>query len=197
MARTATRRSTLATTMFAGGSPPPTDVIPLPDMSLFNQGLSSADEQTMLRLLGVPGAKTANCSPVTGAITGRIKTANVGPFRVTGLDVAVDSLKAVFDEAELQIPDVVAAVKTAGMLCVRHKRHNSNSFSNHSWGTAIDLFFGKDVVAQSVAKTHRGCMQLAPFFNHKGWYWGAGFSGKSVDSMHFELAKETIRTAVG
>jgi D-alanyl-D-alanine carboxypeptidase len=88
---------------------------------------------------------------------------------------------------------VVAAVKNEGMLCVRHKRNNPNSFSNHSWGTAIDLFFGADVVQQGKHKTHRGCLQLAPFFNKHGWYWGAGFSGGSVDSMHFELAEETIR----
>jgi hypothetical protein len=46
-----------------------------------------------------------------------------------------------------------------------------------------------------VQKTYRGCLQLAPFFNKHGWYWGAGFSGKSVDSMHFELAEETIKSA--
>jgi hypothetical protein len=34
---------------------------------------------------------------------------------------------------------------------------------------------------------------LFPFFNAHGWYWGAEFSGDSVDSMHFELAEETIR----
>jgi len=84
-------------------------------------------------------------------------------------------------------------VKTEGMLCVRHKRNNPNSFSNHSWGAAIDLFFGRDVVGQGVRKTHRGVLKLAPIFNRHGWFWGAGFSGNSVDSMHFELAEETIR----
>ncbi len=116
---------------------------------------------------------------------------------MSGLDIAVNFLKLVFEEAEQQIPDVVAAVKTAGMLCVRHKRNNPNSFSNHSWGTAIDLYFGTDVVPQGVKKTHQGCLQLAPFFNQHGWYWGAGFSGASVDSMHFELAKETIQRELG
>ena len=82
------------------------------------------------------------------------------------------------------------------MLCVRHKRNNPNSFSNHSWGTAIDLFFGSAVVPQGVRKTERGCLLLAPFLNHHGWFWGAGFSGSSVDSMHFELSKETIRRMI-
>jgi hypothetical protein len=192
---TATRRSSSAR-MFSGASPPLTDRIPIPPASTFNVGLSSADEATMLRLLGIPGRKTENCSPATGDFRDRIKTGSVGPFRVTGLDLAVDLLKAAFDEAAQQIPDVVAAAKTAGMLCVRHKRNNPRSFSNHSWGTAIDLFFGSDVVPQGVRKTDRGCLLLAPFLNHHGWFWGAGFSGGSVDSMHFELSKETIQQEI-
>ena len=184
----------ISSRIFAGSSPPPTAIVPLPDMTKFNIGLSSADEATMLGLLGVPGAKTNNCSPATGAFKAKIKTDNVGPFRVTGLNVAVDLLKAAFADAEQQIPDVVAAVKTAGMLCVRHKRNNPNSFSNHSWGTAIDIFFGTAVVPQGVKKTHQGCLALAPFFNNQGLYWGAGFSGSSVDAMHFEVSKEKIRS---
>jgi D-alanyl-D-alanine carboxypeptidase len=173
----------------------PDAIVPIPPTNSFNQGLSSATEATMLQLLGRPGALTHDCGPVIGPIKARILSrVDVGPFVVSGLDIAVLSLKRVFADAEQQIPDVVAAAKTAGMLCVRAKRSNSRSFSNHSWGTAIDLFFGTSgVIPQGSRKTHRGCLQLAPFFNHHGWYWGAGFSGGSVDSMHFELAEETIR----
>jgi hypothetical protein len=189
--------SPLAATIFAGSSPAPSDVIPIPSSSSFNQGLTSADEQTMLRIFKTPGARTDQCSPVTGLIRNRIESRiNVGPFVVSGLDIAVASLKNVFDDAIQQIPDVVAIVKTAGMLCVRHKRNNPNSFSNHSWGTAIDLYFGTDVVPQGKPRTYRGCLQLTPFFNQHGWYWGAGFSGRSVDSMHFELSREAIQAAV-
>lgn len=78
----------------------------------------------------------------------------------------------------------------------RHKRNNRNSFSNHSWGTAIDLFFGTDVVPQGVRKTDRGCLLLVPFLNAKGYHWGGGFTGSSVDSMHFELSKETIEREI-
>jgi hypothetical protein len=172
----------------------PETLVAIPPANTFNQNLSSASEATMLQIFGVPGAKTQDCSPATGAFKQRIVSlVNVGPFKVSGLDIAVQLLKAVFDEAEQQIPNVVAAVKNDGMLCVRHKRMNSNSLSNHSWGTAIDLFFGHAAVPQGSHKTHRGCLQLAPFFNRHGWYWGAGFSGSSVDSMHFELAEQTIR----
>ncbi len=148
----------------------------------------------MLKKFGVPGQKTKKCSDPTGAFTARIvSNVNVGPLKVSGLDIAVAGLKAALSDAQAALPDVVAALKTDGMLCVRHKHTNPNSFSNHSWGTAIDLFFGKDVVDMGVPKTHRGLAQLAPFFNKHGWVWGAGFSGKSVDSMHFELADETIK----
>jgi D-alanyl-D-alanine carboxypeptidase len=192
-----TSRTSAAPVTRAALTPSPSTpgaIVGIPATNSFNQNLSSASESTMLKLLGVPGQKTKDCSPATGTFKQRVVTrVDVGPFKVSGLDVAVDSLKAVFAEAEEQIPNVVAAVKSDGMLCVRHKRGAANSFSNHSWGTAIDLFFGDAAVPQGTRKTHRGCLQLAPFFNKHGWYWGAGFSGKSVDSMHFELAEETIR----
>jgi len=172
------------------------DVVAIPPANTFNVGLHSASEATMLSLLGVPGNKTRDCSSPTGQFARRIKfNVDVGPFRVSGLDIAVASLKQIFDEAGATMPEVVAAVKTEGMLCVRHKRNNRNSFSNHSWGAAIDLFFGRDVVPQGQRKTHRGVLKLAPIFNQHGWCWGAGFSGNSVDSMHFELAEETIRAS--
>jgi hypothetical protein len=175
---------------------PPDARVPIPATNTFNHNLSSANEATMLQLFGVPGAKTSDCSPATGPFASRISSnVDVGPFRASGLDVAVASLKAVFGEAQTQIPQVVGAVKSDGMLCVRHKRLNPDSFSNHSWGTAIDLFFKDAPTPQGVHATQRGCLQLAPFFNKHGWYWGAGFSGGSVDSMHFELAEETIRAA--
>jgi hypothetical protein len=194
MAKAATKPKSapIASRMFAGASPAPSTRVPIPPTNTFNEHLTSADEATMTRLLGRPGALSHECSPVTGPFRNKIVSGvNVGPFKVSGLQFAVDSLKLVFEEADQQIPDVVAAVKTAGMLCVRAKRTNPNSFSNHSWGCAIDLYFGTDVVPQKVPQCHQGCLQLSPFFNKHGWYWGAGFSGKSVDSMHFELAKET------
>jgi hypothetical protein len=176
----------------------PATLVDIPAPGTFNLNLSSASEATMLKLFGAPGEKTRDCSPVTGDFKKRVVSrVDVGPFKVSGLDAAVSSLKSVLEEAEEQIPDVVAAVKNDGMLCVRHKRNNALSFSNHSWGTAIDLYFGAAAVPQGMRKTARGCLQLAPFFNKHGWYWGAGFSGKSVDSMHFELSEEAIRKLSG
>jgi hypothetical protein len=40
----------------------------------------------------------------------------------------------------------------------------------------------------------RGFRDIYQSLNSHGWYWGAGFSGDSVDSMHFGLADETVRS---
>jgi hypothetical protein len=147
----------------------------------------------MLKKFGKPGTLTKDCSDPVGKFKKRLKFGiDVGPFKVSGLDFAVESLKQIFAEVHQQLPVVFDEVKTAGVLCVRHRRSNPSRFSNHSWGTAIDLFFGAEVVPQGLHLTHRGAFLLAPFFNRHGWYWGAEFSGDSVDSMHFELAQETI-----
>src|ERR1700690_3315153 len=127
----------------------PGTIIPIPPTNTFNQNLHSAAEATMLQVFGVPGQKTDDCSDPTGAFKERIVfSVNVGPFKVSGLDIAVNSLKAVFVDATAQIPAVRSALKNDGMLCVRQQRGNPNSFSNHSWGAAIDLFFGSAAVPQ-------------------------------------------------
>jgi len=169
------------------------DRVPIPPKEDMNRNLSSAREQTMIEVFGRPGRLTRNCSDPTGDFARRVVTQNVGPFRVTGFDLAVGTLERIFAEVRTEHRDVFDEVKTEGMLCVRHRRNNPTRFSNHSWGCAIDLFFGAAVIDQSEPVAHWGNVMLFPFFNKHGWYWGAEFSGSSVDSMHFELAEETIR----
>jgi hypothetical protein len=169
------------------------DTVPIPPKSSVNKNLTSASEQVMLRKFGKPGVLTATCSSPAGPIASRMKFGvDVGPFKVSGLDFAVESLRQVFVEVERKAPRLLT-VKTEGMLCVRHKHSSTAHFSNHSWGAAIDLFYGAGIVQQGTALAHRGIVQLVPFFNRHGWYWGGEFSGHSVDSMHFELAAETVR----
>jgi hypothetical protein len=147
----------------------------------------------MLTKFGVPGGLTKECSSPTGPFVQRVKSnIHVGPFKVNGLDFAVESLRQIFAEVKVALPEAYSQVKTTGLLCVRYRRSNPSKFSNHSWGTAIDLYFGTEVVPQGQTVTHRGNMLLAPYFQKYGWYWGAEFSGDSVDSMHFELAEETV-----
>ena len=174
------------------------DRVPIPPKDSMNTGLSPAKEATMLAKFGRPGQLTQNCSDPFPEFKKRLKFGvDVGPFKVSGLDFAVESLKQIFAEVQQQLPDVFAGVKSDGMLCVRHRRKSPVLFSNHSFGTAVDLFFGTDAVPQGVHLTERGNFLLFPFFNRRGWFWGAEFSGDFVDSMHFELAEETILKLLG
>jgi Fungal chitosanase of glycosyl hydrolase group 75/D-alanyl-D-alanine carboxypeptidase len=170
------------------------DRVPIPPPDKMNIGLSACTEGSMLGKFGRPGDLTPDCSAATGTFRERVRqNFNVGPFKVTGLDYAVESLLQVFSDVQKSNQALFDQVKNEGMLCVRARRHNLGHYSNHSWGTAIDIYFGDDVVPQGLKLAHRGNLLLAPFFNRYGWYWGAGFSGDSVDSMHFELAEETIQ----
>jgi hypothetical protein len=169
------------------------DRVPIPPRDTINVGLTACSERTMLGQFGRPGALTNDCSEPTGQFRHRVRQRfDVGPFKVSGLDYAVESLLQIFTEVRRDNSLLFEQVKNEGMLCVRARRHNPAHYSNHSWGTAIDIFFGSGVVDQGERVTHRGNLLLAPYFNRHGWYWGAGFSGDSVDSMHFELAEETI-----
>jgi hypothetical protein len=169
------------------------DRVPIPPKDTMNTNLSPANESTMLHKLGKPGNLTKDCSDPFPDFKKRLKFGvDVGPFKVSGLDFAVESLRQIFAEVQQQLPQVFAEVKSDGMLCVRHRRKSPILFSNHSFGTAIDIFFGSEAVPQGVHLTHQGNLLLFPFFNRHGWYWGAEFSDGFVDSMHFELAEETI-----
>ena len=176
------------------------DIVPIPPTETFNHGLHSASESTMIKLLGIPGRKTDKCSDPTGDFARHVvHSVDVGPFRVNGLNVAVESLKQVFAELKAKAPQVFDEVSTEflGMLCVRHIGKRPDVFSNHSWGTAIDLKFGPKEVDRGERVTQRGFLSLFPIFNKFGWFWGAGFS-RTADSMHFEVAEETIaRMIVG
>lgn len=168
------------------------DLVPIPPG--INPGLSACREDTMMGKFGRPGQLTDTCSPITGDIRRRIEFGvDVGPFKVSGLDYAIASLGQVFSALSGEHPDTYNQIKTAGMLCVRRIKHNPAHYSNHSWGTAIDLYFGAGVVPQGKTMTQRGFLDIYDAFNQHGWYWGAGFSGSSVDTMHFELADQTIR----
>ena len=176
------------------------DLVPIPPPQLLNPNLHSAGEKTMLKKFGVPGSLTKDCSePNAGFRKMLVFDVDVGPFKVNGLKAAVESLKQVFGEVKKQAPQAYAEVRTdgLGMLCVRAMRPNPKLFSNHSWGTAIDLKFGPHEVDQGTPKAQRGFLFLYPIFNQFGWYWGAGFSGKRVDSMHFEWSEESINKLQG
>jgi hypothetical protein len=172
-----------------------TDLIDIPRN--INVGLSSARQITMLSILGNPrGNYDQVCRQVTNdRLRNLMVTKSVGPFRVTGLSPAVDSLAEIFEEIHDNEREVFGGLGTAGMQCARFVRGSASSISNHSWGTAIDLTLNGVLDAPRNGKTQAGLAAIAPIFNRHGWYWGAGFTRE--DAMHFELSDEKIRELHG
>ena len=109
-----------------------TDLVPIPDE--INPGLHAAKQVTMLSLLGNPrGHYNDDCQPVTNPnLRGLIVTADVGPFRVSGLEPAVRSLREVLAEIHDREPEIHASLSSSSMLCAQLVRGSQTSISNHS-----------------------------------------------------------------
>ncbi len=169
-----------------------TDRIPVP--AGINPGVKNAKQQTMLDLLGKPrNSFNQDCQEVTNPdLKPLIVTEDVGLFKVTGLKTAVADLRKIFANVKSADPTLHAALGTAGMLCARLVRGTTRgSISNHAWGTAIDITINKILDTRGDNKAQTGLIQLAPFFNQRGWFWGAGFG--TEDAMHFEASDGRMR----
>lgn len=170
-----------------------------PDPGSINRGLSSAGNDFMLEKFGQPvldGNYGTNCQmPTNPRLRRNLVTDTVGPFRVTGLVPAVLGLKAVMADIATEQPPVYRALGTAGMLCCRLVRGSTNAISNHSWGTAIDLTLDGVLDARGDDTVLYGLTLIAPIFNRRGWYWGAGF--RTEDGMHFEGGKALVQQWAG
>lgn len=173
---------------------PLTRLIPTPERSTLNKGVSPVNNELMTDLFGSPRRSyTANCQSVTQAKLKRnIITKSVGPFRATGLKPAVQSLTEIMAEIQRERPEVYAALGTAGMLCCRWVRGSTTSISNHSWGTAIDLKLSGVLDARGNDRVQYGLTLIAPIFNRFGWYWGAAFP--TEDAMHFEAGRALVES---
>jgi hypothetical protein len=178
----------------SGRSESITRLLPRNTLGPLNPGLRCADNKFMLATFGIPRASMSKeCQPVDNpSLRKRIVTAAVGPFKVTGLQPAVESLKAVMQDISAQQPEVHAALGTAGMLCCRYVRGSATSISNHSWGTAIDLTLNGLLDRRGDNMVQRGLALIAPIFNKHGWYWGASY--RTEDAMHFEVSRDKLET---
>ncbi len=163
------------------------------DRRTLNGALRGARNATMLSLVGNPrGTYDQTCRPPTNAnIRALVETADLGPFRATGLKPAVASLKAIMADIEAEFPAIHAVMSTAGMLCCRLVRGSSSSISNHSWGTAIDLKLENKLDRRGDGRTQRGLLDIHPIFNRHKWFWGAAF--RTEDAMHFEASDDLVR----
>ncbi|WP_299560410.1 M15 family metallopeptidase [uncultured Sulfitobacter sp.] len=175
-----------------GGTEAMTEVMKLAK-ARFNKGISQPRNRIMLEVLGVPrSTKTINCSGVTNPrLKALLETRQVGPIRVTMLKPALDSLERIVSKLKQSEPDIHDALGTAGALCARLIRGSSSSWSNHSWGTAIDVKLQGRLDGFGDGGTQFGLLLLAELFNDEGWYWGATYNRE--DSMHFEVGVETLR----
>jgi D-alanyl-D-alanine carboxypeptidase len=169
------------------------EMIPTPKIKGYNGGLSSASNPTMTTQFGAPREDySQDCQPITNkTLAKRIVTKNVGPFKVSGLDNAVDSLTTVMKSIAKDQRLVYRVLGTAGMLCARNVRGSKTNISNHSWGTAIDLTIDKHLDPRGDNLTQFGLHLISGIFNDNGWYWGAGF--KTEDSQHFEVGAALVK----
>ena len=169
-------------------------LVPCPDPASINSGRTNLRQATMLTLFGPPcDHKSTDCADVTNPkLKPKIVTLSVGPFKVTGHHQAVLSLTNVLADAKAAEPALVAQLGTAGMLCARLVRGSDHTWSNHSWGFAVDLTMGGHLDQRGDNKVQVGLMRLYPYFHHHGWWWGAEFP--TEDGMHFEVSDELVRS---
>ena len=174
------------------------EMIPLASVLPINGDLSSATEHTMVSILGSPQLPLTTVDQPKRA-SDLVKKLLVSPdltkhISVEGIRPAVDSLKSALKAAFDQNPGLEDMLGTEGMLNVRYRKptsgRKSTQISNHSWGTAIDFkLVGKKAPGNTGRNIPRFIAALIPVFNKAGWFSGIAFQ----DTMHFEVADETIR----
>jgi len=170
-----------------------TDLIDLPDGLSNQDGYTYLRHSTMMNSFGEPCPFVESCTSVTNEnMLPFIKTENVGPFSVTGLTPAVDALKRAFAKVEVEDPGLYAVLGTAGMLCCRAVRGSTQYYSNHAWGSAIDITIDGELDPRFDAKAQYGLHLLYPYLHDEGFFWAAGYSPSSEDAMHFEIANEVM-----
>lgn len=166
--------------------------IPRPDPGTVNRGLKAVSPSFMVQQLGQPrNSYSSDCQPITNAtLQKHIVSESVGPFNVTGLRPALNSLRTALAQVKREQPAVYGALGTAGMLCCRYIRNSKTNISNHSWGTAVDLKLKGVLDVRGDKLVQVGLSLMAPIMNQHGWYWGAAFG--TEDAMHFEASRDLV-----
>lgn len=165
------------------------DPCPIPSKGSINTQCHSAKQDTMLRFAGRPNIAELKCSLPTVA-------KSVGPFKATGFEPFLDVLAKVFAVVEARHPELYQELGSAGCLNVRKVRGGTD-FSNHAWGTAIDLTIDGVLCQRGSGHCQLGllrvyeCMKSYAMATGDWLYWGAGFN--TDDCMHMEASEELIR----
>lgn len=167
-----------------------TQLVPIPPD--LNPGLTSPSAEYMINALGEPGALTEDCSEVTNpSLLQSIVPLTVGSDEIQGYRPAVEAIQRILAKVQQEKPELYSQIGSAGMLCVRQIR-GSSGFSNHSWGSAIDIRIGGETDVVGDGLVQQGLLELAPYFNAEKFYSGALYSGDREDSMHFEASEELV-----
>jgi hypothetical protein len=176
-----------------------TDPVLISSIANLNAGLRSAHSSTMIAALGAPQEPLdqhhCRSDQASAAVLRLLETRQITEhFKLTGIKPALDSIQTVFAKVAAAHPELITALDTEGMLCVRHKKPTNGSFSddpsNHSWGTAVDFKLrGEQAPGATGTTVPSWLAMLVPFFNEAGWFSGISFA----DAMHFEVADGTIR----
>lgn len=164
------------------------------DRRSINGNLRGARNNTMLSLVGNPrGTYDQECRMPTNPVVSDlvVYSADVGPFNVTGLKPAVETLETILSDVKRNERSVYDALGHVGMLCCRYVRGSTTTISNHSWGTAIDLTINGVLDTRGDGKTQTGLLKIYKYFNKHGFFWGAAF--RTEDCMHFEASDQLIR----
>lgn len=170
-----------------------TRLVPRPSPQDVNSGLSSCKPSTLRAKFGEPRSSySQDCQPATGAkLKANLATGKWFGQTVRGLKAAVESLARIEAKIRDKYPEMVPHMGHAGMLCCRYQRGSKSKVSNHAWGNAIDLAFDGVVDRRGDDLCQAWLLKVYGFFHEEGWYWGCEFN--TEDSMHFELADETVR----
>jgi hypothetical protein len=167
-----------------------------------NVGLRSAQEATMISVLGSPQLplttvdQPGKASPLVKKLA---STLNISPLIIAnGIKPSVQSLDAIlkkaFSQEQAAGHDLKSVLSSAyNMLNVRYRKPPkgppSTQISNHAWGTAIDFkIITQDFLGDTHSTIPKYIEVLLPLFNEAGWYSGISFH----DTMHFEVSDGTI-----
>jgi hypothetical protein len=169
-------------------------LVPAPPRAYINSGLTPARHATMMNVFGAPGRKTQDCStPSNQKLLRHIKEKKITPaMSLTGFEPFLDLIKDAMDEVADIYPELYPLVTSAGCLCCRLVRGSNTYFSNHSWGTAVDLKIGGILAPLNATKIPQGLLNLYPFFHKRKIFWAQGYNGRT-DPMHEEASNELIK----
>lgn len=172
--------------------------VPISSILPINVGLTPAQEATMISILGSPSIPlTTACqnAKASDKVKALQDTRQITPvFKLTGIRPALDSVQKVLKAVFAAEPTLQSVLSTEGMLCVRRRKPTSGAvskkLSNHSWGTAVDFkVVGFDAPGNTKQSVPKFIALMVPLFHQEGWVSGIAFN----DSMHFEVADETIK----